>query len=158
MSTKYSNPTFSVTVFAGTSLERVLSSPLDMSDASPIESALMACLEQAAELESANELELHIATLEERGGKKLTKPQRELVVMSYNLSKGIVEDVKALPQETVKPQVQTTTTTETTKEAPEKPVDEQKPDPVQDALKEQAESTGKDTDSAVANALAELGL
>jgi hypothetical protein len=73
------NPVLTVTAFEGTSLERTLSAPIDVSQPDALKLATTDCLLQAQAIEEAAGIELHIAALEKAQGKKLTKAQRELL-------------------------------------------------------------------------------
>lgn len=170
------NPVLSVTAFEGTSLERTLTASIDMSQPDALKLAITECFLQAEAIEEAAGVELHIAALEKAQGKKLTKAQRELVTMSYNLANGgeVDEQVeqekveengqeKAADRE-AEPQVgkqvhsEGTDTSTEPSGVEEESTPEPSEDPVADAVKEVAEESGIDSDAATDAALAELGL
>jgi hypothetical protein len=173
------NPVLSVTAFEGTSLERTLTAPIDASQKNALQLAVAACLVQAKAIEEAAGVELHIAALEKAQGKKLTKAQRELVTMSYNIYNGGEVDEQSKPEETKKETPVEEPTNETSNETsssegtdtstepsgieeeadPEpEPEPEVSEDPISDAVEELAEESGIDSDAATDAALAELGL
>lgn len=185
MSIIMTNPVLSVTVFEGTSLERTLSAPVDIDKSKKysLQIAVADCFSQAEAIEAAAGVELHIAALEKAQGKKLTKSQRELVTMSYNLANGGEVNEQVEQEE---PQEETPIeepTNETSNEAPssegtdtstepsgveEEANPEPKPeptpepevseDPIADAVEEVAKEEGTDVDADLQSALDALGI
>lgn len=176
-------PVLTVIAFRGTSLERTLYAPIDTSKEDALQIAVAECLEQAKAIEEAAGVELHIAALEKAQGKKLTKAQRELVTMSYNLANGEAVDEQVEQEE---PQEETPVeepTNETSSEAsssegtdtstepsgveeesdpepePEPtPEPEVSEDPVADAVEEIAQEEGTNVDADLQSALDALGI
>jgi len=173
MSSIITLPVLSVTAFEGTSLERTLSAPIDASQPDALQIAVADCLAQAMAIEEAAGVELHIAALEKSQGKKLTKAQRELVTLSYNIYNGVEEEQPAndapveeeeKKTEPAQEEPSKETVTEGTEGSTEpsgveeESTPEPSEDPVADAVKEVAEESGIDSDAATDAALAELGL
>tara|TARA_Y100001938_G_C7966200_1_gene366929 strand:+ start:187 stop:720 length:534 start_codon:yes stop_codon:yes gene_type:complete len=175
------NPVLSVTVFEGTSLERTLTVPIDIdtSKRDSLQIAVADCLLQAQAIEEAAGVELHIAALEKAQGKKLTKAQRELVTMSYNIYNGGEVNEQSKPEETKKETPVEEPTNETSNEASssegtdtstessgveEDPEPEPTPepevseDPIADAVEEIAQEEGTNVDEDLQSALDALGI
>lgn len=177
------NPVLTVTAFEGTSLERTLSTPIDASQPDALKLAITDCLLQAQAIEEAAGVELHIAALEKAQGKKLTKAQRELVTMSYNLANGeaVNEQVEQEEPEEETPVEEPTNETsneasssegtdtstepsgveEETDPEPEPeptPEPEVSEDPIADAVEEIAQEEGTNVDDDLQSALDALGI
>lgn len=184
MSIIMTNPVLSVLVFEGTSLERTLTVPVDIdtSKRDSLQIAVAECLLQAEAIEEAAGIELHIAALEKAQGKKLTKAQRELVTLSYNLANGEAVD-EQVEQEEPKEKVVEEPTNETSNETsshegtdtstepsgveeeadpePEpkpEPTPEVSEDPIADAVEEIAQEEGTNVDADLQAALDALGI
>lgn len=173
------NPVLSVTAFEGTSLERTLTAPIDASQPDALKLAIADCLLQAQAIEEAAGVELHIAALETAQGKKLTKAQRELVTLSYNLANGGEVDEQSKPEEPKKETPVEEPTNETSNEAsssegtdtstePSGVEEEEEPeptpepevseDPIADAVEEVAKEEGTNVDEDLQSALDALGI
>jgi hypothetical protein len=174
------NPVLSVTAFEGTSLERTLTAPINSNKQGGLElkDAIAECLLQAQAIEEAAGVELHIAALEKAQGKKLTKAQRELVTMSYNLANGEELDEKVEQEEPEETPVEeptnetshessssegTYTSTEPSgvgadPEPEPTPEPEVSEDPVADAVKEMVQEEGTNVDDGLQSALDALGI
>jgi hypothetical protein len=151
-----------------------------VSQADALKLATTDCLLQAQAIEEAAGVELHIAALEKAQGKKLTKAQRELVTMSYNLANGETVD-EQVEQEEPKEKVVEEPTNETSNETsssegtdtsiessgveeeedlepkPE-PTPEVSEDPIADAVEEIAQEEGTNVDDDLQSALDALGI
>ncbi|AUR95264.1 coil containing protein [Vibrio phage 1.204.O._10N.222.46.F12] len=175
------------TAFAGTAEEKHFEEevPADCTNLGPICDQVEA---KARSYEAENAQTALFAQVEQANGKKLTKPQRELLILALSLQAGTHEPVEQsteTPPTDSNPEEQTETTsdsveqtaTETTSkesteevqsdgvddstestEEPEQQEEQSADELVQEAAQEAEKATGSDTDAGVEAALAALGL
>jgi len=155
------------TAFAGTGEEKTFGVEFDDTDVA--EQAKIKAQNLALAYEAENAQVALFAKVEAAQGKKLTKPQRELLALTLSIQGGTYED-KSVETETVQPEPKTVETAKEKVEAvQEKKVIELPPETfdeevnadevVKQAIAEDTAEQGKEsTDDAVEDALAALGL
>ncbi|CAM0103018.1 hypothetical protein VPH526E571_0023 [Vibrio phage 526E57-1] len=170
--------------FAGTGEEKVFDNSIELGrgtlavteeNLESLKLAQVVVVEQAQAYEAENAQVALFAQVEAAQGKKLTKPQRELLALTLSIQGGTYEN-KSVETETVQSEPETVETTKEVvneppvkKEAPkEQPTEKESvetteevnaDDVVKQAIAEDTAEQGKEnTDAAVEDALAALGL
>ena len=156
--------------FAGTAEEKAFDNSIELGSGmlavteenlESLKLAQVVVVEQAQAYEAENAQVALFAQIEAAQGKKLTKPQRELLALTLSIQGGTYED-KSVETKTVQPESETV---ETTQEAVDEPTTSEEAvqettetaEPVADVVKEEAIDADKVVQQAIAENDAEVG-